>query len=222
MNAEIISAIVPMLLRGLTVTLQISVIGIVIGFLIGAAAGYALHGESKAAKTIAGVYIWLIRGTPLVVQALYIFFVVPELITSIQGSRFVLDSTLAGIVVISLNSGAFISAIVKGALDGVDIGQTEAGKSLGLTRTQILLHLIVPPAFKAMLPALFNQFIISVKDTALLSIISVNEMTRQTQNYVSRTFQTVPAYTICALFYLLLLSVLMITQRFIEKKYSLK
>lgn len=222
MDLESVKNIVPMLLRGLNLTMEISVAGIVIGFLIGAVSGYALHGRSKAAKRVAGVYIWLIRGTPLVVQALYIYFVLPLLITGVTGTNFTLESTAAGIIVISLNSGAFISAIVKGALDGVEIGQTEAGKSLGLTNRQIMWHLIVPPAFKSMLPALFNQFIISVKDTALLSIISVNEMTRQTQNYIARTFQTVPAYTICALFYLLLLSVLMVLQKFIEKKFSLK
>ena len=222
MDLESVKNIVPMLLRGLNLTMEISVVGIVIGFLIGAVSGYALHGHSVAAKRVAGVYIWLIRGTPLVVQALYIYFVLPLLISGVTGTTFTLESTAAGIIVISLNSGAFISAVVKGALDGVEIGQTEAGKSLGLTNRQIMWHLIVPPAFKSMLPALFNQFIISVKDTALLSIISVNEMTRQTQNYIARTFQTVPAYTICALFYLLLLSVLMVLQKFIEKKFSLK
>ncbi|MBE6828657.1 MAG: amino acid ABC transporter permease [Ruminococcaceae bacterium] len=222
MDLESVKNIAPMLLRGLKLTMEISVVGILIGFLIGSVSGYALHGHFKAGRHIAGVYIWLIRGTPLVVQALYVYFVVPLLISAATGTNFTLESTAAGIIVISLNSGAFISTIVKGALDGVEIGQTEAGKSLGLTNRQIMWHLIVPPAFQSMLPALFNQFIISVKDTALLSIISVNEMTRQTQNYIARTFQTVPAYTVCALFYLVLLSILMVLQKFIEKKFSLK
>lgn len=218
MNTDFLSTMIPMLFEGLKVTLQVSVTGIILGFLLGSVSGYALQSHSRAAKGIASVYIWIIRGTPLVVQALYVYFVVPAIVTLIIGRRFVLDSTLAGIIVITLNAGAFISAIVKGALEGVDEGQKEAGASLGLSSRQILLHIIIPPAFKSMLPGLFNQFIISVKDTALLSIISVNEITRQTQNYVARTFNTIPAYTICALFYLLLLSILMILQRMVERK----
>lgn len=221
MDWQFLSAIVPMLFRGLKLTMEISVIGILLGFVLGAVTGYALQSSNHIAKKVAGVYIWIIRGTPLVVQALYVYFAFPEIVKAITGSRFTLDSTLAGIIVITLNSGAFISAIVKGSLEGVDEGQTEAGKSLGLTHRQILWHIVIPPAFKAMLPGLFNQFIISVKDTALLSMISVNEITRQTQNYVARTFQTLPAYTVCALFYLILLSILMILQRIVEKKYSL-
>lgn len=218
MNTDFLSTMIPMLFEGLKVTLQVSVTGIILGFLLGSVSGYALQSHSRTAKGIASVYIWIIRGTPLVVQALYVYFVVPAIVTLIIGRRFVLDSTLAGIIVITLNAGAFISAIVKGALEGVDEGQKEAGASLGLSSRQILLHIIIPPAFKSMLPGLFNQFIISVKDTALLSIISVNEITRQTQNYVARTFNTTPAYTICALFYLLLLSILMILQRMVERK----
>ena len=125
---------------------------------------------------------------------------------------------MAGIIVITLNAGAFISALVKGALEGVDAGQKEAGCSLSLTKVQVMTHIVIPPAFKSMIPGLFNQFIISLKDTALLSMISVNEITRQTQNYATRTLNTIPAYTVCALFYLVLLSVLMILQKVVEVK----
>lgn len=207
-----------MLFRGLKLTMLIAVVGILLGFVLGSVSGYALQCKNKVARTIANVYIWIIRGTPLVVQALYVFFAVPALITLITGERFTIDSTIAGIIVITLNAGAFISAIVKGALEGVDIGQKEAGMALGLTKGQILLHIVIPPAFKSMIPGLFNQFIISVKDTALLSIISVDDITRQTQNYVARTYNTLPAYTACAVFYLILLSVLMVLQKVVENR----
>lgn len=207
-----------MLLRGMQVTMQIAIIGILCGFLLGSVSGYALQCKNKIARGIANIYIWIIRGTPLVVQALYIYFAIPALVSLITGERFTIESTTAGIIVITLNAGAFISAIVKGALEGVDLGQKEAGMALGLTKGQILLHIVIPPAFKAMIPGLFNQFIISVKDTALLSMISVNDITRQTQNYVARTYNTLPAYTACAVFYLVLLSVLMILQKIVENK----
>ncbi|MGN1024066.1 MAG: amino acid ABC transporter permease [Lachnospiraceae bacterium] len=218
MSAELIQSFVPMLLRGLRVTMQIAVTGILLGFVLGSLSGYALQSRNRVARGIANVYVWIIRGTPIVVQALYVYFVVPALITLARGSRYTMDSNLAGTIVITLNAGAFISSIVKGALESIDIGQKEAGRALGLTEGQILRHVVIPPAFKSMIPALFNQFIISVKDTALLSMISVNEITRQTQNYVSRTYNTIPAYTICALFYLVLLSVLMILQKVVENR----
>ena len=218
MSIEFLQTIVPMLFRGLKITMYIAFVGIFLGFILGALSGYALQSKNKIAKGIANVYIWIMRGTPIVVQALYVYFEVPALITLITGKRFTIDSVLAGMIVITLNSGAFISAIVKGALEGVDIGQKEAGYALGLTHGQILWHIVIPPAFKSIVPGLFNQFIISVKDTALLSIISVDDITRQTQNYVARTYNTLPAYTACAVFYLLLLSILMIVQKAVESK----
>lgn len=218
MSIEFLSTIMPMLFRGLKITMEIAIIGILLGFLLGCISGYALQSRNKIARGIANIYIWIIRGTPLVVQALYVYFAIPALVTLITGERFVIDSVVAGIIVITLNAGAFISAIVKGALESVDIGQKEAGCALGLTKGQILLHIVIPPAFKSMIPGLFNQFIISVKDTALLSIISVNDITRQTQNYVARTYNTLPAYTTCALFYLVLLSILMVVQKLVENR----
>ena len=145
-------------------------------------------------------------------QALYVYFVIPK-ITGVS-----LSSNVAGIAVITLNSGAFIAEIVRGSLEGIDPGQKEAGVSLGLTPSQTLWHIIVPPAFRSMLPALFNQFIISVKDTALLSVIVVNEITKQIQNYAALSFKTIEAYTTGAIFYLVLISILIILQKQIERK----
>ena len=142
------------------------------------------------------------------VQALYGYFVIPKLLGVDIGS------TAVGIGVIALNSGAFISEIVKGALMSIDPGQKEAGASLGLTSAQTMIHLVIPAA----LPALFNQFIISVKDTALLSAIAVNEITHQAQAYAALSFKAIPTYTALAAFYLVILSVLIIVQKQIERK----
>lgn len=147
MSIEFLAAIVPMLLRGLEITMKIAIIGILLGFVLGALTGYALQSKNKVAKTIAGIYIWIIRGTPLVVQALYVYFAVPALVTAVTGNRFTIDSVVAGTIVITLNSGAFISTLVKGALESVEIGQKEAGCALGLTKGQILWHLVIPPLF---------------------------------------------------------------------------
>ena len=124
-DLELLQAIGPMLFRGLKVTMEIAVIGILFGFVLGSLCGYALQSRNKIAKGIANIYVWIMRGTPIVVQALYVYFVVPEIIGLIKGERVVLDPTLAGILVITLNAGAFISQLVRGALDSVDIGQKE-------------------------------------------------------------------------------------------------
>lgn len=182
MDLSFLEILLPMMISGLKLTLLIAVTGILIGFVLGSICGYLLQSEFKIGKGIAELYIWIIRATPLMVQALYGYYVIPKLL------GVDLNSTVVGSMVIALNSGAFISEIIKGALMGVENGQKEAGASLGLSRTQIMLHIVIPPAFKISLPALFNQFIISVKDTAL------------------------------AVFYLVILSVLILIQKSIERK----
>lgn len=212
MDLEFLSTLLPMLFQGLWVTLYVAVIGILLGFVLGTATGLCLQGKSKILRLIANFYIWIIRGTPLIVQALYVYYVVPKL-TGVDFS-----SNTAGIIVITLNSGAFIAEIVRGAIQGIDPGQREAGLSLGLSGSQILWHVIIPPAFRSMLPALFNQFIISVKDTAILSVIVVVEITKQIQNYAALSFRTIEAYTTGAVFYLVLVSILIVIQKQVERK----
>ena len=212
MDFSFLEVLLPMLFRGLGVTLMIAVAGISLGFLIGCISGYALQSKNKVAKVLAGIYIWIIRGTPLMVQALYIYFVVPK-ITGIEFS-----SNAAGIIAIMLNSGAFISEIVRGALESIDIGQKEAGLSLGLTYRQTLVHVLIPQALRLILPSLFNQFIVSVKDTALLSVIVVNEITKQINNYTALSFKVIEGYTTGAIFYLVLISILILIQKKIESR----
>ena len=212
MDLSFLEVLIPMLVEGFKVTLVISILGILFGFLIGCVSGFALQCKSKIAKSVANVYIWIIRSTPLIVQALYVYFVIPKL-TGID-----LSSNVAGVIVISLNAGAFIAEIVRGALEGIDPGQKEAGLSLGLSPFQTLCHLVVPPAFRSMLPALFNQFIITVKDTAILSVIVVNEITKQIQNYAAVTFNTIQAYTAGAVFYMVIISALILIQKQVERR----
>ena len=211
-DLSFLETLLPMLFRGLKVTIYIAVSGIVLGFLLGALTGFALTCRNKLLKGVANAYVWIIRGTPLIVQALYVYYVIGKLIP------FFGNSNPAGILVITLNSGAFIAEIVKGALEGIDQGQREAGLALGLSNAQTLWHVIVPPAFQSILPSIFNQFIISVKDTALLSVIVVNEITKQIQNYASLSFNTIPAYTTGAIFYLVIISFLIIIQKQVERK----
>ncbi len=194
--------VIPTIIKGLKITLLISVAGILLGFLLGLLAGIARSGKNKILNKIAGVYVGIIRGTPLMVQALYIYFAIPTIL------HFNLSALSAGILAIGLNSGAYISEVVRGAIQSIDIGQTEAGVCLGLSKFQISTSIIFPQALKIMLPGLGNQFIISVKDTSLLTAIGVAEMTHQASRAVTTTFRTVETYTALALVYLVLCALL--------------
>ncbi|HIR75591.1 MAG TPA: amino acid ABC transporter permease [Candidatus Choladousia intestinipullorum] len=194
--------VIPTLAEGLKVTMLIAVAGILLGFIIGLLAGFVRSGKHNILYRIAGVYITVIRGTPLMVQALYLYFAIPMML------NFDISALTAGIVAIGLNSGAYISEIVRGAIQSIDIGQNEAGICLGLSKFQITASIIFPQAFKIMLPSLCNQFIISVKDTSILTVIGVAEMTRQATQAVSSTFRTVEIYTSLALMYFVLNTVL--------------
>lgn len=204
--------VIPTILNGLKNTLIIAVAGILLGFLLGLLAGIARAGKNKVLDKIAGIYVGLIRGTPLMVQALYIYFAIPTLL------HFELNAMAAGIIAIGLNSGAYISEVVRGAIKSVDIGQTEAGVCLGLSKWHISSSIIFPQALKIMLPGLGNQFIISVKDTSLLTAIGVAEMTHQASRAVTTSFRTVETYTSLAIVYLVLCTSLSFVLKKMEGK----
>ena len=154
-NWEHLDIIVGVVTKGLFWTVVISVTSIIIGYFIGLATGFSRARNIRILKSISAFYVWIIRSTPILVQALYIYFVMPKLF----GIH--LSHEAAGILCVSLNAGAYISEIVRGAILEVPKGQWEAGMSLGMTKLQIVMKLILPMAFRTMLPALGNQFIIT-------------------------------------------------------------
>ncbi|MBP1970530.1 glutamine transport system permease protein [Virgibacillus natechei] len=206
----------PQLGTGLYYTLLISVAGLLIGFILGAIFGLGRISNNKIIYGIASVYIEVVRGTPVLVQAIWIFFALP-LIT-----QYNMDSITAGILVIALNSGAYIAEIVRGAVQSVDKGQMEAGRSLGLNENQTMRHIVWPQAFKRMIPPLGNQFIISIKDTSLLSVILVPELMFQGRNIAANHFNAVEIYTAVAVFYLAITLTLSLVLRVIERRLDIQ
>ena len=206
----------PFLLEGIKLTIIIAVIGILIGFLIGIIVGLGRLSKSKFLFGLSTVYVEIIRGTPIMVQALYIYFALPMML----GIK--VDPLVAGVTAISINAGAYIAEIVRGAIQGVDKGQVEAGRSLGLTKFQTLYRITWPQAFKNMIPPLGNQFIISLKDTSLLTVIGVGELTRQGTIVVSSNFRAVEVYTAVAILYLILTLSISLGLRFIERRLDVK
>lgn len=206
----------PYLLDGLYYTVLIAVFGLLIGYVLGLLAGLAKIKGVKPLRVVAAIYIETIRGTPLLVQAVWLYMGLNQVLVETVGFR--LEPLESGIIVIAVNSGAYIAEIVRGSIQSIDSGQEEAGRSLGLTGTQTFIHVIFPQAFKRMIPPLGNQFIISLKDTSLLSIIAVPELMRSSQEGVATTFRAFEIYTVAAAMYLMLTLTITFMLRLVERR----
>lgn len=172
----------PMLLRGAGTTLLIALIGTVIGCAIGLMAGIVhtiptenmksslRRGWVRAAQAVLTAYMEVFRGTPMIVQAVVIYY------GSMQLFHFDMSPLFAGFFIVSINTGAYMAETVRGGIIAVDIGQTEAGKAIGMTHFQIMRRIVLPQALRSILPQICNNLIINVKDTAVLSVISVTEL----------------------------------------------
>lgn len=202
----------PLLVAGMQLTIVITLGGLILGFLLGALAGLATSGRNPFLKGVATVYIEVIRGTPLIVQVMFLYFGVPLA----SGMR--IPPETAGVLAIAVNSGAYIAEIVRGAIASIDVGQSEAGRSIGLTQFQTLIYIIWPQAFKRMIPPLGNQFIISLKDTSLLVIIGVGELTRQGQEIIAVNFRAFEVWLTVAIFYLAMTLSIAWILRHVERK----
>tara|TARA_B100000929_G_scaffold238848_1_gene195797 strand:+ start:1647 stop:2318 length:672 start_codon:yes stop_codon:yes gene_type:complete len=203
---------IPQLLTGIPYTLLISFGGLAIGFIIGIIFGLLRISPSAWLRVPAVAYIEIFRGTPVLVQVLFIFYGLP----SILGGP--IDAVTAGIAAIAVNSGAYISEIVRGGVQSIERGQREAGLSLGLSRRQTFRYIIWPQSFRRMIPALGNQAIISIKDTSLFAVIGVGELVRQGQIYIATTFTALEVYLMVALLYLAITLSLSFALRMLERK----
>jgi len=188
----------PLLLSGVKLTIIITLGGLLIGFLIGVICGLLKLSRNLFLRKVAGTYIEIIRGTPLIVQVMFIYFGIP------MASGLRIPPLTAGVIAIALNSGAYIAEIVRGAVQSIDPGQREAGRSIGLTQAQTMLYIIWPQAFRRMIPPLGNQFIISLKDTSLLVVIGVAELTRVGQEIIAVNFRAFEVWLTVGLVYLMM------------------
>lgn len=203
---------IPHLLPGIPWTLLISFGGLAIGFVIGIIFGLMRISPSRLLRLPAILYIEVFRGTPILVQVLFIFYGLPQLLGG------PINALTAGIAAIAVNSGAYISEVVRGGVQSIERGQREASLSLGLSRTQAFRYVIWPQAFRRMIPPLGNQGIISIKDTSLFSVIGVGELVRQGQIYIATTFTALEVYFMVALMYLAITWSLSLLLRQLEKR----
>jgi len=188
--------------RGTQLTLSLTLLASVFGLLLGAVAALGRLSRIKVLRLLAGVYIEIFRGTPLLVQLFFLFFAVPQLIPQARLSPF-----YTAVLGLSLFAGAYAAEILRSSLNAVHRGQTEAARALGLRPVQILLLVLTPQAARTAVPALGNQFIGLLKDSSLASVITVTELLLTTRGLVSVTYQPVPLYLAVGLIYFVLSNV---------------
>ncbi|MEM6383142.1 MAG: amino acid ABC transporter permease [Pseudomonadota bacterium] len=208
---DIIAMAMPLLAEGAIVTIQVSVLSAIFGLALGIALGLASLSRSKPLKWLVAAYVDFIRGTPLLIQIFLVFFALPVI-----GIRF--DEFWAGVVALSLNAGAFVSEVVRGGVGAIEKGQSEAARSIGMRNRQILIHILLPQAYRQMIPPLTNELISLVKNSSLLSVISVYELTRAGQAIISLHFVPFEIYMLLALYYYLLLKVLSVLSKKLEQR----
>ena len=179
---DLIISSLPMLLTGAKLTVQLTAVSVFFGIILG-----TLTGMLRISKTpfrfIAAIYIDVIRGTPLLVQTFIIFYGLPSLIQRPIPAYF------AAVLALSINSGAYVGEIVRAGIQSLDKGQWEAAASLGMSSYQTMKHIILPQAFRRILPPLGNEFIALLKDSSLVSVIALEELVRKGQVIIGRTFR---------------------------------
>ena len=193
----------PTLLNGALVTLQLAFISGLLGLISGSLMGIIRLSTIKPLRFLARAYIDFFRGTPLLVQIFMIYFGLPAIFQEI-GFNLTLNRFIAGVVALSLNSAAYIAEIVRGGIESIENGQTEAAKSLGLNSLQTMTYVIFPQAFRRMIPPLGNEFISLLKDTSLVAVIGFEELFRKGQLIVSENYRALEIYAAVAVIYLCL------------------
>lgn len=205
----------PFLTKGFSVTIEIWAISILIGIVFGLIACLMKLSKWKLLNLIANFYIWLIRGTPMIVQALVVYFGMPQVIPGFHPTPF-----MAGIITLSLNAGAYLSEIFRSGIQAVPKGQTEAARSLGLSSGRTMFKIVLPQAVKIAIPPMVNQFIITLKDTSILTVIGLAEIVNKASQYVNVRYDYFATYVWVGVFYLVFTSLLMILAHYMEKRLS--
>lgn len=203
------------LLPGIKVTIPLTIISFSLAMVIGIVTALVQFANIKVLKQLARFYIWVIRGTPLLIQLFVVFYGLPSV-------GIIIDPFPAAVIVFSINEGAYSAETIRGALEAVPKGQIEAGYCSGLNFIQIMWHIVLPQALRMAFPSLANGLIAMVKSTSLAANITVMEMFMVTQQIVARTYEALALYLELAFIYLMISTVLTRLQTYIEKRLNAK
>ena len=196
--------------KGLPNTLLLTAVSFAIALVIATLVALVQHARVPVLTELSRSYIWLIRGTPLLVQLLVVYYALPAL-------GIVIDAIPAAIIAFSINEGAYCSETMRAALESVPAGQTEAGLCVGMSYPMVMLRIVIPQALRTAVPNLFNSLISMVKDTSLVSNITVVDMYMITKRHVGRTYEFLTLYVLLALLYLVISTLMTMLQRGAER-----
>jgi len=219
------------ILDGLRITVTLTVIGMIIGFVLGAVVALMRLSENPVLRTAAFGYVWLVRGIPLLVQLIFwynISALFPMLSIGIPfgpsfasvESNTIMTAYTAAILGLGLNQAAYMAEIIRGGIQSVDEGQLEAAATIGLSRRHTITKVILPQSMRVILPPTGNETITMLKTTSLVSVVAVADLLYSTQLIYSRTFQTIPMLVMASIWYLILVSILNVGQYYLERHYG--
>lgn len=203
--SQILNTYSPLLLSAMGQTLLLALWGLLFGCVLGIVFGLSSVVDNKFANAVSKIYVNLIRGVPMIVLAFFVFYGVPYGLKTIFGTNIVFSALEAGTICLALNCGAYMSEIIRAGIQSIHKGQMEAARSLGLTYWRSMFRVVLPQAIKNMIPSIVNQFIITLKDTSILSVIGFPELVNKAQNVIAITFKSFEVWTIVAVMYLVVI-----------------
>ena len=216
--AQIITVYGLLLLKALGQTLLLALLGLVFGSVLGIIFGLMSVVKSKVCRAIAMIYVNVIRGVPMLVLAMFVYFGVPYGLNQFFHAGVTLTALQAGTIVLAANCGAYMSEIIRAGIQAIDPGQMEAARSLGLPYWRGMFRVVLPQAIKNMIPSIVNQFIITLKDTSILSVIGFPELVNKAQNVIAITYKSLQTWAIVAVMYLVVILILQQVAKALERR----
>jgi len=216
--AAILKTYSGMLLESLGQTMLLTLLSLAFAFVIGLIFGLMNVSKSKVLNFIGTLYVDAVRGVPLIVLAYFIYFGVPAGVKAMGVASFKLSALQAGTISLSMNAGAYMAEIFRAGIQSVDKGQMEAARSLGLGYGKAMQKVILPQAIRTMVPSIINQFIISLKDTSILSVIGFPELTKAGNIIVGNTFKVLEVWAIVAIMYMVVITILSKLAKKVERR----
>ena len=207
-----------MLVRALGQTILLTLLSLVFAMIIGLIFALMNVGKNRFFNLIGTIYVDAVRGVPLIVLAYFIYFGIPQGIKGLGFTDFRLTALQAGVIALSMNCGAYMAEIIRAGIESIDKGQMEAARSLGLPYGTSMRKVVLPQAIRTMIPSIINQFIITLKDTSILSIIAFPELTNVGKTMAGNTFKVLETWAIIAVMYMVVIVSLSKLAKYIERR----
>lgn len=207
-----------LLLKSLGNTCLLALCGLFFACILGLIFGILSVVHNKVCNVIAQIFVDLIRGVPMIVLAYFIYFGIPYFINTMLGGDFILSALQAGTIALALNCGAYMAEIIRAGIQSVDDGQMEAARSLGLPYWRSMWKVVLPQAIKTMIPSIINQFIITLKDTSILSIIGFPELVNEAKSVIAITGKSFQVWIVVGAMYLIVITILSKLAKYLERR----